>query len=197
MKTAGMEAAEVILDGFIEGLFRLMLDDHQTQVVEMDLTLVQAQALKLLRSAPLPTSKLAAALGISAPAVTQLTDRLGRKRLIERQAVKTDRRAVIVAVTEKGGRVIDGFRKRRNEVFADTLSRLSDEDRREVIDALSKVAAVLGGHEPIRSEGLSASAALQADQSVSQTAAEAPTASKRSGQAPVSRPTRRMRIEWD
>jgi DNA-binding MarR family transcriptional regulator len=197
MKATGIEAAEVILDGFIEGLFRLMLDDHQTQVVEMDLTLVQAQALKLLRAAPLPTSKLAGALGISAPAVTQLTDRLERKRLIERQAVKTDRRAVMVAVTEKGGRVIDGFRKRRNEVFADTLSRLSDEDRREVIDALSKVAAVLHGHEPIRREGLSAPAALRTDQSVRRTAAEAPEASKRGGQAPVSLPTRRMRIEWD
>lgn len=192
-----MEAAEVILDGFIEGLFRLMLDDHQTQVVEMDLTLVQAQALKLLRAAPLPTSKLAAALGISAPAVTQLTDRLGRKRLIERQAVETDRRSVIVAVTEKGGRVIDGFRKRRNEVFADTLSRLSDQDRREVIDALSKVVAVLGGHEPIRREGLGVPAALREDQSDRRTAAKAPAASKRGSQAPVSLPTRRMRIEWD
>jgi DNA-binding MarR family transcriptional regulator len=194
MKGTGLEAAEVVLDGFIEGLFRLMLDDHQTQVVEMDLTLVQAQALKLLRAAPLPTSKLAAALSISAPAVTQLIDRLGRKRLIERQAVKTDRRAVMVAVTEKGERVIDGFRKRRNEVFADTLSRLSDEDRREVIDALSKVVAVLRGHGR---EGLSAPAALLADQLVRRTAAEAPEASNRRGQAPVSLPPRRMRIEWD
>jgi DNA-binding MarR family transcriptional regulator len=174
-----------------------MLDDHQTQVVEMDLTLVQAQALKLLRAAPLPTSKLAAALGISAPAVTQLTDRLGRKRLIERHAGKTDRRAVIVAITEKGERVIDGFRKRRNEVFADTLSRLSDADQAEVIDALSKVVAVLGGHEPILQAGLSAPAAMQADQPVKRTAAEAPEASKRRGQVPVTLPPRRMRIEWD
>ena len=194
---AGMEAAEVVLDGFIEGLFRLMLDHHQSQVVEMDLTLVQAQALKLLRAAPLPTSKLAAALGISAPAVTQLIDRLGRKRLIERHAVKTDRRAVVVAVTAKGERVIDGFRKRRNEVFAETLSRLNDADRVEVIDALSKVVAVLHGHEPIPSEGLSAPAELQADHSVGRTAAEAPEASKRSGRVPVSLPTKRMRIEWD
>ncbi len=197
MKGTGLEAAEVVLDGFIEGLFRLMLDHHQTQVVEMDLTLVQAQALKLLRAAPLPTSKLAAALGISAPAVTQLTDRLGRKRLIERQAVKTDRRAVMVAVTEKGERVIDGFRKRRNEVFADTLSRLSDRDRTEVIDALSKVVAVLGGHKPNGREGLRAPGALQADQPVRRTAHEAPQASNDLGKGPVSLPTRRMRIEWD
>lgn len=196
-----MEAAEVvILDDFIEGLFRLMLEHHQTQVVETDLTLVQAQALKLLRATPLPPSKLAAALGISAPAVTQLTDRLGRKHLIERQTVPTDRRAVIVAVTEKGGRVIDGFRKRRNEIFADTLSRLGDQDRMEVIEALSKVASVLRGHEPQPKSGaaLGAPTRFRADRVARQTAHEPAEASKDSGQAPVSRPTtRRMRIEWD
>jgi DNA-binding MarR family transcriptional regulator len=197
MEATGMEAVEVVLDEFIEGLFRLMLDHHQTQVTERDLTLVQAQALKLLRAAPLPTSKLAAALGISAPAVTQLTDRLGRKQLIERQTVKTDRRAVIVAVTEKGGQVIDGFRKRRNEIFADTLSQLSDEDRTEVIGALSKVAAVLRGNEPVRRGDLSTPPEFLADRSDRRTAIAPPEASKESRQAPVSLPTRRMRIEWD
>jgi putative acetyltransferase len=118
-----MTEIEVVLDDFIEGLFRLMLDHHQAQVGEMDLTLVQAQALKLLDAAPLSTGNLASALGISAPAVTQLTDRLGRKNLIERRTVKTDRRAVIVALTEKGGKVVDGLRKHRNEVFAGTLSQ--------------------------------------------------------------------------
>lgn len=193
----GTEAAQVILDRFVEGLFRLMLDHHQAHVVEMDLTLVQAQALKLLRAAPLATSKLAAALGISAPAVTQLTDRLARKQLIERQTVNTDRRAVIVAVTEKGGRVIDGFRKRRNEVFAATLSRLSEKDRMEVTNALSKIAAVLHGHEPVRGGDSSTPPELRADRSDRRTPPDAPEASKEVVEAPVSLPSRRMRIEWD
>jgi DNA-binding MarR family transcriptional regulator len=181
---------EVVLDRFVEGLFRLMLDHHHAQVGEMDLTLVQAQALRLLRAEPLPTSKLAAALGISAPAVTQLTDRLGRKRLIERRTVKNDRRAVIVAVTEKGGRVIDGFRRRRNEIFADTLSRLTDDDRAEVVAALSKVAAVLRGSD--------APMPVRAGPGNARTAVTTSEASKEGGKAPVSRPTiRRMRIEWD
>lgn len=197
MGATGIEAVEVILDGFVEGLFRLMLDHHNAQVVEMDLTLVQAQALKLLRAEPLPTSKLAAALGISAPAVTQLTDRLGRKKLIVRQTVQTDRRTVMVAVTEKGGRLIDTFRQRRSEVFADALSRLSDEDQTEVIAALSKVTAILQGQEPIRRPSLSAPADGGASQGKRRTADEAAEASKRVGQRPVSLPTKRMRIEWD
>lgn len=185
-----MTEMEAVLDRFVEGLFRLMLDHHYAQVGEMDLTLVQAQALRLLRAEPLPTSKLAAALGISAPAVTQLTDRLGRKRLIERRTAKNDRRAVIVAVTEKGGRVVDGFRRRRNEIFADTLSRLSDDDRAEVVVALSKVAAVLKGGAVQMPGG--------ADLGKGRTAVTTSEASKERGRAPVSLPTiRRMRIEWD
>ena len=200
MRPSGIEAAADVLDGFVEGLFRLMLDHHQSQVLEMDLTLVQAQALKLLRAAPLPTSKLAAALGISAPAVTQLTDRLSRKKLIVRQSVQSDRRAVMVAVTEKGGRVVDVFRKRRGEVFAGALSKLSDEDRIEVIAALSKVTAALQWQEalPRRSSRVPAEGGPGLVER--RTADEAPKASKelgRVGQEPVSRPTRRMRIEWD
>jgi len=192
-----METVEEVLDEFIEGLFRLMLDHHQTQVVEMDLTAVQAQALKLLRAEPLPTSKLAAALGISPPAVTQLTDRLSRKRLIERQAVKSDRRTVMVAITARGVLVIDGFRQRRNEIFADTLSRLSDGDRTDVILALSKVAAVLHEREPVTRAALSAPAAVRADRVKGRTAIEPSEASQEVVRVPVSPPTRRMRIEWD
>ena len=185
-----MTEMESVLDQFVEGLFRVMLDHHHARVSEMDLTLVQAQALRLLRAEPLPTSKLAVALGISPPAVTQLTDRLGRKRLIERRTVKNDRRAVIVAVTEKGERVVDGFRRRRNEVFADTLSRLSDDDLAEVVAALSKVAAVLRGSD--------APAPVRAAPRQERTAVATSEASKEGGTAPVSRPTiRRMRIEWD
>ena len=191
-----MDTVEVILDGFIEGLFRLMLDQHQTQVVEMDLTLVQAQALRLLRAAPLPPSRLAAALGISAPAVTQLTDRLRRKNLIERHTVQTDRRAVIVALTEKGDNVIDGFRKRRNEIFAGALSGLDDDDQSEVIRALSKIAAVLQQREPKQTGGFREPAMLRPKQKEGRTAVKPPEASKEVGKVSVSLP-RRMRIEWD
>ena len=139
-----MESLEAVLDDFVEGLFRLMLDHHQGQVGEADLTAVQARALKLLRAAPLPASKLAAALGISAPAMTQLTDRLGRKNLIERRNVKSDRRAVMVALTEQGGHLIDGFRRRRNQVFADTLSRLGEDERKGLLHQVLGIEAGSG-----------------------------------------------------
>lgn len=146
----------------------------------MELTLSQAQALRLLRESPLATSKLAASIGISAPAVSQLTDRLAKKKLIERRTIDTDRRSVIVSLTDKGSRIVDRVRARRNEVFREALSRLSADDSRQVIEALGKVVLVLEAGAPeIR------------------TAVQVIEASKKAGQAPVGRPARRMRIEWD
>jgi DNA-binding MarR family transcriptional regulator len=193
-----MESTEALMDGFVEGLFLMVLEHHQSQVGEADLTLVQAQTLSLLRAGPLPASKLAAALGISAPAMTQLTDRLGRKNLIERQNVKGDRRAVMVALTEKGGQLIDGFRRRRNEVFAGALSRLDEDTREEVIAALSKMAAALRGREQPLPSSIRPKALRPKRQAERRTAVEPPEASKVVGEVPVTLPARRrMRIEWD
>src|SRR5215510_6308022 len=130
----GGAMVDEILGRFIEGLFRLMEDHRRLQAVQ-DLTPVQAQALHLLRREALPTSRLAVALGITAPAGTQLTDRLCRKKLIERQSVAADRRAVLVAITDRGGRLIDTVQKRRKEVFSDALLRLAEADRAEVMAA--------------------------------------------------------------
>jgi len=121
----------------------LILDQHQKHIVEADLTMSQAQALRLLASAPISTGALAGKLGISAPAVSQLTDRLIRKELIERRAAERDRRSVTVELSVTGRRLVDGFRRRRNEVFEHALLKLSDADRDEVIGALAKMADVL------------------------------------------------------
>jgi DNA-binding MarR family transcriptional regulator len=197
MTFTGWQSAEteVVLEVFVEGLFRLMLDHHKAQVSEMDLTPVQAHALKLIREGPIPTSKLAAALGISAPAVTQLTDRLGRKKLIQRQLVEADRRAVMVAVTEQGGRLVDWFRRGRVEAFGEALSRLNDDDRIEVVAALSKIATVLGEQPSERRARVSADP--EAYKGERRTPDRQPDASNDVGQRPVNLPTKRMRIEWD
>jgi DNA-binding MarR family transcriptional regulator len=190
--SAGM--SETILDRFVEGVFNLILEHHQRQVVGMDLTLTQTQALRLLRAAALPTSKLATALGISAPAVTQLTDRLVRKHLIERRTHEADRRWVSIGLTSKGRSVVDEFRQRRSEVFGEALSRLSKTDRTQVIEALAKITGVIEGPEPLF---LEAEAGPRRERVKRRTAVQAPEASNAVGQAPVSRPVKRMRIEWD
>lgn len=147
MTKADGEQAGLVLDRFVETMFRLMLDHHQRHVTELDLTLPQVQVLKLLRQKPLCTGEIAAELAISAPAATQLADRLVRKQLIERRPVRGDRRSVQVALTSKGRRAVDRFRERRRSIFCGALETLSSRDHAEVVLALGKVIAALEDYE--------------------------------------------------
>ena len=145
-ETAHAEVEEV-LTNFTEVMSRLMIDQYQKQITELDLTLPQAQVLRVLRRGPLPTGQLAVELRISAPAITQLTDRLIRKGLIERRAAEGDRRCVIVALSEKGAQLVDQFRQRRREIFIRALADLSNADQQQVIEVLGRVVKALESYE--------------------------------------------------
>lgn len=137
-----------ILDGFAEAMSRLMVDQLQKHLAELELTLPQVQVLRILkREGTVPTGKLAGCLKISAPATTQLTDRLIRKGLIERQHSEDDRRAVLVALSPKGQNLINRFRQQRNAVFSAALSQLSEAERTQVVSSLQKVIAALESYE--------------------------------------------------
>ena len=199
-RNGGVEIAAV-LDRFVDGWFVLILEQHQKQIVETDLTMSQAQALRLLAGAPLSTGNLAGKLGISAPAVSQLTDRLIRKQLIERRAAERDRRSVTVELSVTGRRLVDGFRRRRNEVFERALLKLSDSDRNEVIGALAKIAGVLS---PIpTSEVVSGGPKAESRRKLRQKRPVQPLpttqAPETSNEVELNRisPRKRMRIEWD
>ena len=184
-----IEGAEGVLDGFVEAVFKLIIEHHHKHVVELDLTLSQAQTLRILRRASLSTSKLAAGLRISPPAVTQLTDRLTRKQLIERKPVDGDRRMVMLSLTGRGKGLVDGFRRHRNEVFASALSHLNRNEQEEVVDALRKISWALGTSRPQPETSQSADEL--------QTPTSADEASKlMTGAKPVPI-ARRMRMEWD
>lgn len=147
MANAASAKAEQVLESFVETMFRLMMDNHQRQVSELELTIPQAHALRLLRHGPLCTGELAAGLKISAPAVTQLTDRLTRKQLIERRPADGDRRSVLVQLTSRGRRLINRVRERRHDIFCGALANLNDEDRETVVLALGKVINALEVYE--------------------------------------------------
>ena len=190
-----------VLDRFVDGWFVLILEQHQKHVVEADLTMSQAQALRLLANAPLSTGALAGKLGISAPAVSQLTDRLIRKQLIERRAAERDRRSVTVELSVTGRRLVDGFRRRRNEAFEHALLQLSNADRDEVIGALAKMADVLspsGAPQIVTTRPKVATVKNAVPRPPVQPlpTAQAPETSNEVELNRIS-PRKRMRIEWD
>jgi len=207
-KTAIAEA-EAVLARFAEMMFKLMVEHHQKHVLELDLTVPQAQALKVLRGGPLCTGELASELRISAPAVTQLTNRLTRKHLIERRAVDGDRRSVLVALTDRGRRAVDRFRERRNTIFCGALAHLDDEDRSHIVIAVSKMIMALekldaasaldnslsGDSEMIVHEEDGGEAVLH-DHDL-RTAVQSLAASNVDSRARAGQAGRRMKMEWD
>lgn len=137
-----------VLDGFGEAMSRLMVDQLQKHLSELDLTLPQVQVLRILhKQGAVPAGKLALCLKISAPAMTQLTDRLLRKGLIERRASEGDRRAVLVSLSGSGQSLIDKFRERRNQIFGAALSQLSAAEQAQVVSSLQKLIAALAAFE--------------------------------------------------
>ena len=138
---------EEVLSSFTEMMSGLMIDQYQKQLTELELTLPQAQVLRVLRRGPLQTGQLAGEMRSSAPAVTQLTDRLIRKGLIERHAAADDRRCVIVALSEDGRRLVDRFRERRRDIFDEALAELTETERRQAFEVLEKVVKALENYD--------------------------------------------------
>lgn len=140
-------AIEEVLNAFGEVMAKLMIDHHQKQIESLDLTLLQGQLLRVLHRGPQPTGKLGAELQVSASAITQLTDRLIRKGLIERQAAEGDRRSVIIRLSAKGLRLIEEFRKRRGVFFREAIAQLSETEQAHAIEAMKTVIGALKSYE--------------------------------------------------
>jgi DNA-binding MarR family transcriptional regulator len=190
--------AEAVLDRFAEMMFRLMIEHHQKQAIELDLTVPQAQALRVLYRGPLCAAELAIELRISAPAVTQLTNRLTRKHLIERRPVDSDRRSILVALTERGMQAVDRFRERRNIIFGDALAQLDDADRLSIVAALSKMVSALEKFDSESGVENSTSAhrkkIVYEEQETQRTAVQPLAASNVNSRNQTGR---RMKMEWD
>lgn len=153
MSRSAPAQAETALSSFAEFMSKLMIDQYQRHLAELALTLPQAQALRILQGGSRLTGQLAEELRISAPAMTQLTDRLLRKGLIERRAATDDRRCVIVALSRRGERLVDQFCERRREVFSSALALLSDVEQQQVGEALGMVIKALEGQQSSAANG--------------------------------------------
>jgi MarR family transcriptional regulator, organic hydroperoxide resistance regulator len=122
-------------------LFELARRKHSVLVpalAELDLTPVQAHALRLLDpERPIAMSALADALYCHASNVTGIVDRLEARGLVERRIGREDRRVKTLALTQAGtrvrSRVVELMRTPPPEIAA-----LSASDQRALRDVLSR-----------------------------------------------------------
>ncbi|MFF4468788.1 MarR family winged helix-turn-helix transcriptional regulator [Streptomyces sp. NPDC001599] len=86
---------------------------------EYDLTSLQATLLCAIKDEPRRMAYLAASLGMTKNALSQLVDRTERRDLVSRASSEQDRRVIMLSVTPAGKVLAEA-------VFAETTKRLPD-----------------------------------------------------------------------
>jgi DNA-binding MarR family transcriptional regulator len=117
------------------GVFtRLVGDVHQLRPVEYTI-------LALVKENPDgSSSRLAKALGVTAPNITMWIDRLEKRGLVQRQASTTDRRAQQLRVTAKGAQLADKATRQLLAGEHAEIEGLTAGERAILIELLHKVA---------------------------------------------------------
>ncbi|WP_327010909.1 MarR family transcriptional regulator [Dactylosporangium sp. NBC_01737] len=121
------------LTAAVERLFSLLRHGNPPN----DISLTAASTLRRLeREGPRRLTELAAAEGVTQPAMTQLAQRLERDGLAERTTDATDGRVVLVRVTQAGRDLLARRRLVRAQHLAALLDRLSEDDEALIAAAL-------------------------------------------------------------
>ena len=84
-------------------------------------------------------NELAKAEQVRPPTMSRIVDALESEGLVRRTVNQQDRRAVVLEATEKGTAILWQGRKRRVKFLAQRLSRLSEEERTRVGDAIQAI----------------------------------------------------------
>jgi DNA-binding MarR family transcriptional regulator len=106
---------------------------------ESTLTMTQKLALmELVRMEPLRLGELADHIGVSDPTASRAVEALVVAGLVERIPDPADRRAVLLAVTERGRDDVAQRRAASEAHVAEALDGLSEDDARTLVDVLRR-----------------------------------------------------------
>jgi DNA-binding MarR family transcriptional regulator len=128
-------------DGLFQDLVRLMrLESRRLApvLVAHDLTRPQFFTLRVLQHQPsgCRMGDLAHKLSESSPTLTGIVARLEEGGLVERVMDPSDRRAVLVRLTERGTRLLGHVTTSQHENLARALDRIDPKERREFLRLL-------------------------------------------------------------
>jgi len=84
-------------------------------------------------------NEIATKLGVSMSAVTGIIDRMVKHGYAERQRDDSDRRLVLVQLTDKGKQIITEFNQHKNTELRQILSVLTEEDRTTFLGYIQKI----------------------------------------------------------
>ena len=116
----------------------------RNQRADMSVTLTQLSAMgTLFKRGPMSAGELAACERVQPPSMTKVLASLEERGLVRRETHPTDRRQVIVGITDAGVALLDSERRSRDAWLTQHLSGLTSDERallRKVIPVLDKLA---------------------------------------------------------
>ncbi|MEU3648827.1 MarR family transcriptional regulator [Lentzea sp. NPDC034063] len=115
--------------------------------VEETITLPQFRMLVLLDSrGAMKLTTIADLLDVNPSTATRMVDRLVTTEMVARQQNPVTRREVVIELTSEGRRVVRGVTRRRRTAIGRIVAKMSVEERRDLVDALT--AFTEAGGEP-------------------------------------------------
>lgn len=140
------QASEDVVDAVLTASRTLIAISQQSLGgTAEETTFAQYRALVVLASrGPQRMVDLAGALGVTPSTVGRMCDRLARKGLIRRHRARTDRREVLVSLTQGGRQVVDQATAKRRALLTEILDQLPVVQQSEVAAALRAFTAAAG-----------------------------------------------------
>jgi DNA-binding MarR family transcriptional regulator len=116
----------------------------RNQRVDTSVSLTELSAMgTLYKSGPMSAGELAACERVQPPSMSKVLANLEERGLVRRDQHPTDRRQVILGITEKGEQLLDSERRARDAWLTRRVAALSSAERellRRVVPILDKLA---------------------------------------------------------
>jgi len=100
------------------------------------------------REGPMTQSRLADQVSLGVSTITGIMDRLEAKNLVRRERSRTDRRMVIVTITDPGRDLTRSAPALLQDRLASGMQKLPPEEQRAIAEALERVVELLGTADP-------------------------------------------------
>lgn len=117
-------------------VFKIMIEDLKPSHLFVMMKLLHASKKGVYG---IRVSEIAACMGVSVSAVTQIITGLEKEGHIRREMDPKDRRAVLVCLTEEGKTIMKPASKKLEENFLNLIAYLGEENSRTLVQQLLKV----------------------------------------------------------
>lgn len=124
-------------------LARLIASEVRRAGADLQLTLPQFSALRLLADHDCSVGEMARTLHVALPTVTQIVDGLVSKGLAQRSSVEQDRRQVWLRITDEGRRVMHECRRAVEAFLADALASSPKERQDTIASEIERLLAMV------------------------------------------------------